>query len=122
MRKSGARISATSFQMRKSVPSELMKTSVGPSRRPWSRVWMTRPLAFTNLMAQVSWRRFLGRTAPRVAEEGPPIPDEGDRRAEIDDSVEAGDRSRGNDQHSRRRRGADAIAERDEDPLQRIVV
>src|ERR1700722_18598744 len=108
--------------MRKSVPSELMKTSAGPSRRPWSSVWVTRPLAFTNLMAQVSWHRYLGRTATRVAEEGPPIPDEGERRAEIDDGGETGDRSRGNDQHSCRRRGADPIAERDEDPLQRIVV
>src|ERR1700722_18057203 len=98
--------------MRKSVPSELMKTSAGPSRRPWSSVWVTRPLAFTNLMAQVSWRRFLGRTAPRVAEEGPPIPDEGERRAEIDDGVETGDGGRRNDQHPCRRRRADSVTQR----------
>jgi|HubBroStandDraft_5_1064220.scaffolds.fasta_scaffold364377_2 hypothetical protein len=61
-----------------SVPSELMKTSGGPSRRPWSEKCRTRPLAFMNFMAG-DFQGVRCRRAGRF-----PLPDEsasGARRA-----------------------------------------
>jgi hypothetical protein len=52
-----------------------------------------------------SGRTFSRRSAARVAEEGPPIPDERERRANIDDRVETRDRIAGMTSNCRCGRG-----------------
>ena len=77
----------------------------------------------TPLAGPIGGRRArLGAVRPQAAEERPPVPQEQDRRADVDDGVEAGDRRRRRGDQAGGRRRADPVAERDQHALQRIVV